>query len=148
MTFGWTIEAQIAAARLRSAICEIPVNERRRIAGQQKVSGVTWQRTLSDRLPDRRRWSSHPANFPAGAAVTEAGLRASREQPVTPGVKWWLLLAAALTSGCGIARQTALAQVCDRQPRRSRQTEDEKWTATRSPGGRDLFWPDEKIRGE
>ena len=47
MTFGWTIEAQIAAARLRAAIHEIPVTERRRIAGQQKVSGVTWQRTLS-----------------------------------------------------------------------------------------------------
>ncbi len=47
MTFGWTIETQIAAARLRAAICEIPANERRRIGGQQKVSGVTWQRTLS-----------------------------------------------------------------------------------------------------
>ncbi len=47
MTFGWTIEAQIAAAKLGATICEIPVHERRRIAGQQKVSGVTWQRTLS-----------------------------------------------------------------------------------------------------
>ena len=47
MTFGWTIEAQIAAEQLRAAICEIPVHERRRIAGQQKVSGVTWHRTLS-----------------------------------------------------------------------------------------------------
>jgi hypothetical protein len=47
MTFGWTIEAQIAAARLGAPICEIPVSERRRIAGNQKVSGVTWQRTLS-----------------------------------------------------------------------------------------------------
>jgi hypothetical protein len=47
MTFGWTIETQVAAARLRAAICEIPANERRRIGGQQKVSGVTWQRTLS-----------------------------------------------------------------------------------------------------
>ena len=47
MTFGWTIEAQIAAARLGAAICELPVSERRRIAGQQKVSGVTWRRTLS-----------------------------------------------------------------------------------------------------
>jgi hypothetical protein len=47
MTFGWTIETQIAAARLRAAICEIPVNERRRIGGQQKVSGVTWQRTFA-----------------------------------------------------------------------------------------------------
>ena len=47
MTFGWTIEAQVAAARLGAAICEIPVSERRRIAGEQKVSGVTWRRTLS-----------------------------------------------------------------------------------------------------
>ena len=47
MTFGWTIGTQVAAARLRVAICEIPANERRRIGGQQKVSGVTWQRTLS-----------------------------------------------------------------------------------------------------
>jgi hypothetical protein len=47
MTFGWTIEAQIAAARVGAAICEIPVRERRRIAGEQKVSGVTWRRTFS-----------------------------------------------------------------------------------------------------
>ncbi|MGH8093958.1 MAG: glycosyltransferase [Chthoniobacterales bacterium] len=47
MTFGWTIETQIAAAKLGAAICEIPVNERRRIAGQQKVSGVTWRRTFA-----------------------------------------------------------------------------------------------------
>jgi len=47
MTFGWTIEAQIVAAKLRAAICEIPAHERRRLAGQQKVSGVTWRRTLS-----------------------------------------------------------------------------------------------------
>jgi glycosyltransferase involved in cell wall biosynthesis len=47
MTFGWTIEAQIAAARLRATICEVPVSERHRLAGQQKVSGVTWRRTFS-----------------------------------------------------------------------------------------------------
>src|SRR5438105_4435244 len=35
MTFGWTIEAQIRAAKLGVAICEIPVTERRRIAGRQ-----------------------------------------------------------------------------------------------------------------
>ncbi|MGI8431943.1 MAG: glycosyltransferase [Chthoniobacterales bacterium] len=46
MTFGWTIEAQIRAAHLEATICEIPVQERRRIAGEQKVSGVTWRRTL------------------------------------------------------------------------------------------------------
>ena len=47
MTFGWTIEAQIAAAKLGAAICEIPVTERRRIGGTQKVSGVTWRQTFS-----------------------------------------------------------------------------------------------------
>ena len=46
MTFGWTIEAQIAAARLGAAICEVPASERPRLAGEQKVSGVTWRRTF------------------------------------------------------------------------------------------------------
>jgi glycosyltransferase involved in cell wall biosynthesis len=61
MTFGWTIEAQIAAARLNAAICEIPVVERRRRGGVQKVSGVTWQRTLS-----------------IGCQIVAAGFRARR----------------------------------------------------------------------
>lgn len=47
MTFGWTIEAQVAAAKLGATICEIPVQERRRVGGEQKVSGVTWRRTFS-----------------------------------------------------------------------------------------------------
>jgi len=47
MTFGWTIEAQIAAAKLHAAICEVPVTERQRIAGRQKVSGVSWRQTFS-----------------------------------------------------------------------------------------------------
>lgn len=46
MTFGWTIEAQIAAARLGAAICEVSASERPRLAGQQKVSGVTWRQTF------------------------------------------------------------------------------------------------------
>jgi len=46
MTYGWTIEAQVAAARLGATLCEIPVRERRRLAGEQKVSGVTWRRTF------------------------------------------------------------------------------------------------------
>ena len=46
MTFGWTIEPQIAAARLGAPICEVPASERPRVAGQQKVSGVTWRRTF------------------------------------------------------------------------------------------------------
>lgn len=46
MTFGWTIEAQIAAAMLGAPICEVPAHERERLAGEQKVSGVTWRRTF------------------------------------------------------------------------------------------------------
>lgn len=47
MTFGWTIEPQIAAARLGASICEVTASERPRLAGQQKVSGVTWRRTFT-----------------------------------------------------------------------------------------------------
>ncbi len=47
MTFGWTIEAQVAAAILGAAIQEVPAGERLRLAGEQKVSGVTWRRTIA-----------------------------------------------------------------------------------------------------
>jgi hypothetical protein len=47
MTFGWTIEPQIAAARLGASICEVPASERPRLAGKQKVSGVTWRQTFT-----------------------------------------------------------------------------------------------------
>jgi glycosyltransferase involved in cell wall biosynthesis len=47
MTYGWTIEPQIAAARLGAAICEVAASERPRLAGRQKVSGVTWGRTFA-----------------------------------------------------------------------------------------------------
>ena len=47
MTFGWTIEPQIAAARLGAAICEVPASERVRLGGTQKVSGVTGRRTFA-----------------------------------------------------------------------------------------------------
>jgi hypothetical protein len=46
MTFGWTIEPQIAAARLGASICEVAASERPRLAGKQKVSGVTWRQTF------------------------------------------------------------------------------------------------------
>ena len=46
-TFGWTVEAQIVAARLGARIAETPVSERPRLAGEQKVSKVNWRRTLS-----------------------------------------------------------------------------------------------------
>lgn len=45
-TFGWTIEAQVGAARIGAAICEVAARERPRLAGKQKVSGVTWRRTF------------------------------------------------------------------------------------------------------
>ena len=45
-TFGWTMEAQVAAARLGASMVEIPVRERPRLAGEQKVSKVNWRRTL------------------------------------------------------------------------------------------------------
>lgn len=65
MTFGWTIEAQIAAAHFDANICELPVTERRRIAGEQKVSGVTWRRTLT-----------------IGCKIVAAGYRTWRRLPV------------------------------------------------------------------
>lgn len=46
MTFGWTIEAQIGAARLGAPIREVTASERPRLAGKQKVSGVTWRQTF------------------------------------------------------------------------------------------------------
>ena len=47
MTFGWTIEAQIAAGLLGIDTIEVRVSERPRLAGEQKVSGVTWLRTFA-----------------------------------------------------------------------------------------------------
>jgi glycosyltransferase involved in cell wall biosynthesis len=60
-TFGWTIETQVAAAKLGAAICEVTVRERSRISGRQKVSGVSWRRTLS-----------------IGCSIVAAGLRTAR----------------------------------------------------------------------
>lgn len=45
-TYGWTIEAQIRAVMLGARTCEVPVRERRRLAGEQKVSRVSWQHSL------------------------------------------------------------------------------------------------------
>jgi hypothetical protein len=61
MTYGWTIEAQIAGARCGARICEVTAHERPRLAGQQKVSGVTWRRTVA-----------------IGCRIVAAGLRTSR----------------------------------------------------------------------
>lgn len=60
-TFGWTIEPQVVAARSGARICEVPANERLRLAGRQKVSGVTWRQT-----------------FLIGCRIVAAGWRAQR----------------------------------------------------------------------
>jgi glycosyltransferase involved in cell wall biosynthesis len=70
MTFGWTIEPQIAAARLGASICEVPANERPRLAGMQKVSGVTWRRT-----------------FAIGCRILAAGWRARLRFRGAPGIE-------------------------------------------------------------
>lgn len=46
LTWGWTVEAQIMAARFGARIVNIHVEERPRLAGEQKVSGVHWRRSL------------------------------------------------------------------------------------------------------
>lgn len=46
LRWGWTVEAQIMAARLGARIANIHVEERPRLAGEQKVSGVTLRRSL------------------------------------------------------------------------------------------------------
>ena len=58
LTYGWTIESQIAAASLGARITQLPARERPRIAGMQKVSGVSWSRT-----------------FTIGCRIVEAGWR-------------------------------------------------------------------------
>lgn len=60
-TFGWTIEAQVRAARLGVSVVPVPVRERPRLAGEQKVSKVNLWRTLR-----------------IGAAIAAAGWRTAR----------------------------------------------------------------------
>ena len=109
MTFGWTIEAQIAAAKLDAAICEIPVRgttpPRRR---GRKSPASRWQRTLSIGCQIVAAGSPHPANF-----RPRAGARADRSSP-TPAATGnakrevvRLLLVTALMSGCGFRQTTA-----------------------------------------
>ena len=47
LTYGWTIEPQILAAQRRVPMIEVSVRERARLAGEQKVSGVSIRRTIS-----------------------------------------------------------------------------------------------------
>lgn len=46
LTYGWTIEAQVLAARIGVPSREVSVRERARLAGKQKVSGVSLAQTL------------------------------------------------------------------------------------------------------
>ncbi len=45
-TWGWTIEPQVVAPRLGVRVAEVSVTERLRIAGEQKVTGVSLAHTL------------------------------------------------------------------------------------------------------
>ena len=63
LKWGWTIEPQILAPGLGAKIQQIPVSERKRVAGQQKISGVSLTRTLR-----------------IGAAIFGASLRAFRRR--------------------------------------------------------------------
>ena len=71
-TYGWTIEAQIRAVRLGASVVEIPVRERGRVAGEQKVSHVSWRRTLA-----------------VGSHIAAAGVRArfGRYEAAVPEVR-------------------------------------------------------------
>lgn len=65
-TFGWTIEAQVRAAGLGVSVVTVPVRERPRLAGEQKVSKVNLWRTLR-----------------IGAAIGAAGWRTARRKEAT-----------------------------------------------------------------
>ena len=74
-TFGWTIEAQVVAAQMGAAMTEVPVRERPRLAGQQKVSKVNGWRTVSIGWQIARAgWRAScrpPACFPQHTPVSE-----------------------------------------------------------------------------
>lgn len=69
MTYGWTIEAQVLAARAGVPSREVSVRERARLAGQQKVSGVNLAQTLR-----------------IGAQIFAAGWRSRRREVPVVGV--------------------------------------------------------------
>ena len=87
------------------------MNERRRLSGQQKVSGVTWRRTLAVGCQilaagqrTRRRHRPSPASGPGRFGPNE-------RTPPTRSVKGWLLLTAvALLSGCAAFNKPPLPQ--------------------------------------
>lgn len=62
-TWGWTIEPQVVAPRLGARIAQVRVTERHRLAGQQKVTGVSLRHS-----------------FKIGLAIARAGLRSRRRE--------------------------------------------------------------------
>ena len=66
-TWGWTIEPQILAPRLGAKIAKVSVTERQRIAGKQKVTGV-----------------SLPHSVSIGLAIARAGWRCRFRAGVVP----------------------------------------------------------------
>lgn len=72
-TYGWTIEAQIRAVQFGAKIVEIPVCERPRIAGEQKVGRVSWRRTLSVGM--KIATAGVRTRFTAGQVAARASVR-------------------------------------------------------------------------
>ena len=66
-TWGWTIEPQILAPRLGAKIAEVSVTERPRIAGKQKVTGVSLLHSVSIGLAIAR--AGWRCRFRAGVVV-------------------------------------------------------------------------------
>ena len=86
-TFGWTVEAQVRAARMGAAMVEVPVRERPRLAGEQKVSKVNWRRTLAigyqiARAGWRTRWRERAvATVPVPTAMPDGDVSGRTCEP-------------------------------------------------------------------
>ena len=83
-TFGWTIEPQIGAARLGAAMCEVAASERPRLAGAQKVSGVTWWQTFSIGCRILAAGFRARGRFRRGTRVERGRARSEREFVADP----------------------------------------------------------------
>ena len=70
LRWGWTIEPQILAPLLGLRVCCVPVSERPRIAGEQKVNGVSLRHSLR-----------------IGAEIISAGWRAREKVPAISGAR-------------------------------------------------------------
>jgi len=75
--YGWTIEAQVRAVLAGASICEIPVRDRPRLAGEQKVSRVSCRQSACVGLSIlaagwRSRWRKLPAAAPTASSLVSA----------------------------------------------------------------------------